>query len=226
MAEALLKATGIARSFVTPRRRVEVLRGCDLALAPGDSLPFLGSRGSGKSTLLHILGTLDRPDEGSLAYGGRELLKLGSREMTVFRGRELGFVFQFHHRLPEFSALENVGLPLLIQGLAREQAFARSRQLLETLGMGSRAEHRPDELSGGEQQRVAVARALVHDPRLILADEPTGNLDEVTGRELADLLFRYRAEEGLALVLVTHDAELAARCDRTLRLEEGILGVS
>jgi lipoprotein-releasing system ATP-binding protein len=202
---------------------VEVLTGCELSLEPGRSLAILGSSGSGKSTLLHILGTLDRPDGGELSYGGRDLLGMGSRQLAEFRGRELGFVFQFHHLLPEFSALENVGLPLLIRGMERQEAFEHARSLLDRLGLALRVEHRPDELSGGEQQRVAVARALVGGPRLILADEPTGNLDEETGRDLADLLFEYRADQGLALVLVTHDGDLASRCDRVLRLEGGLL---
>ena len=223
MPERLLNAEEIVRSFVTPRRTVEVLRGCGLRLEPGESLAILGGSGSGKSTLLHILGTLDRPDSGSLSYSGKDLLKLSSRDLALFRSRELGFVFQFHHLLPEFSALENVAMPLLIRGIGRDQSFDRSRRLLGRMGLAERVEHRPDELSGGEQQRVAVARALVGEPRVILADEPTGNLDENTGRDLADLLFEYRAEKGLAMVLVTHDRELAARCDSFLRLEEGLL---
>ena len=223
MPELLLKAEGLVRSFVTPRRTVEVLRDCGMSLEKGESLAILGGSGSGKSTLLHILGTLDKPDAGRLNYGERNLLELGSRDLAEFRGRELGFVFQFHHLLPEFSAQENVAMPLLIGGMGREKSFARSRRLLGRLGLAERIEHRPDELSGGEQQRVAVARALIGEPRIILADEPTGNLDEKTGRELADLLFEYRAEKGLAMVLVTHDRELAARCDRFLRLEDGLL---
>jgi len=222
----LLSATGLARSFVTAHRRVAVLADCTLGLAAGESLAIAGSSGSGKSTLLHILGTLDRPDAGSLSFAGRDLLAAGARACTDFRRRELGFIFQFHHLLPEFSALENVALPALIAsgGGARGAAFARARSLLEQVGLESREEHRPGELSGGEQQRVAVARALMGRPRLVLADEPTGNLDAATGREVADLLFALCAEAGAGLLVVTHDLALAARADRRLQLAAGRLG--
>ncbi len=222
----LLRAAGLARSFVTAHRRVEVLADCSLELAAGRSLAIAGSSGSGKSTLLHILGTLDRPDAGSLHFDGRDLLAAGARATTAFRRRELGFIFQFHHLLPEFSALENVALPALIAsgGGAQGAAFARARSLLGQVGLASREDHRPGELSGGEQQRVAVARALMGRPRLVLADEPTGNLDAATGQEVADLLFALCADAGSGLLIVTHDQALAARAERRLQLVAGRLG--
>jgi lipoprotein-releasing system ATP-binding protein len=222
----LLRAEGLARSFVTAHRRVEVLRDCSLALAAGETLAVAGTSGSGKSTLLHILGTLDRPDAGSLHFDGRDLLAAGPQACTLFRRRELGFIFQFHHLLPEFSALENTVLPALIDGgrASRSAAYARARDLLAQVGLAAREEHRPGELSGGEQQRVAVARALMGRPRLVLADEPTGNLDAATGRELADLLFSLCASAGAGLLIVTHDQALAARAARRLQLAAGRLG--
>jgi len=221
--EPLLEALGLERSYRAPARSVEVLRGCDLVLEAGESVAVLGGSGSGKSTLLHILGTLDRPDGGSLRYGGRDLLTMGSRELSAFRRSELGFVFQFHHLLPEFSALENVAMPLRIAGMGDGESMSRARKQLESLGLAHRLDHRPPELSGGEQQRVAVARALVGSPRLLLADEPTGNLDEETGRNLADQLFDRCEEEGFALLLVTHDSTLAERCRKRFVLQDGIL---
>jgi lipoprotein-releasing system ATP-binding protein len=221
----LLRAEGLSRNFVTAHRRVAVLADCSLGLAAGESLAIAGSSGSGKSTLLHILGTLDRPDAGSLHFDGRDLLAAGGHATTEFRRRELGFIFQFHHLLPEFSALENVALPALIgEGGARSAAFARARELLGRVGLGAREEHRPGELSGGEQQRVAVARALMRRPRLVLADEPTGNLDAATGRDVADLLFALCADAGAGLLVVTHDQGLAARAQRRLQLAAGRLG--
>lgn len=219
----LLRAEGLARSFVTAHRRVEVLKDCSLALAAGETLAIAGSSGSGKSTLLHILGTLDRPDAGRLHFEGRDLLAADARATSAFRQRELGFIFQFHHLLPEFSALENVALPALIGGARRGVAFGRARELLAQVGLTERAEHRPGELSGGEQQRVAVARALIARPRLVLADEPTGNLDAGTGLEVAALLFALCAEAGAGLLVVTHDQGLAARAARRLRLAAGRL---
>ncbi|MBM4117553.1 ABC transporter ATP-binding protein [bacterium] len=219
----LLRAEGLARSFVTAHRRVEVLRDCSLSLAAGETLAIQGTSGSGKSTLLHILGTLDRPDAGRLSFAGRDLLSASARAASDFRRRELGFIFQFHHLLPEFSALENVALPALIGGARRAAASARASELLAQVGLGARSEHRPGELSGGEQQRVAVARALIARPRLVLADEPTGNLDAGTGLEVATLLFALCAEAGAGLLLVTHDQALALRAARRLRLADGRL---
>lgn len=220
----LLSARGLTRVFATAHRRVEVLRDCSLTLAAGEALSIFGASGSGKSTLLHILGTLDSPDSGELRFENRDLLKASNRERSDFRRGKLGFIFQFHHLLPEFSAEENVALPALIDRVGRREAFARARALLDRVGLGARIDHRPGELSGGEQQRVAVARALLGAPRLILADEPTGNLDSETGREVADLLFSLCRAEEVGLVLVTHDAALAARADRHLTLVAGALG--
>ena len=219
----LLAARGLSRIFATAHRKVEVLADCSLALARGEALSILGASGSGKSTLLHLLGTLDRPDAGSLHFEGRDLLGATAREQSEFRRRELGFIFQFHHLLPEFSADENVALPALIDRVDRGKAFAAAREMLERVGLEQRGDHRPGELSGGEQQRVAVARALLGEPSLILADEPTGNLDEETGREVAAMLFSLCREREVGLVLVTHDRDLAARADRQLRLDAGRL---
>ncbi len=219
----LLTATGLTRVFLTGKRRVEVLRGCSLGLDAGESLSVLGASGSGKSTLLHLLGTLDQPDAGELRFDGLDLLETSTRERSAFRRRELGFIFQFHHLLPEFSAEENVALPALIGKTGRKAAFDEARTLLESVGLNSRRDHRPGELSGGEQQRVAVARALMGEPRLLLADEPTGNLDARTGREVAELLISLCRKRNAGLVIVTHDRELADRADRSLVLEAGSL---
>ncbi|MBC8366839.1 ABC transporter ATP-binding protein [bacterium] len=226
MSSVLLEAVDIHKSYPGVKGKVKVLAGGALHLAAGESLAVLGGSGSGKSTLLHILGTLDRPDSGSLHFEGRDLLGLKARELSEFRRNELGFVFQFHHLLPEFSAQENAAMPLRIAGVGEDEAMARAASILETLDLGHRLEHRPPELSGGEQQRVAVARALVGSPRLVLADEPTGNLDEKNGAALVELLFARRDEDGFALILVTHDEQLAQRCSRRIRLEKGILGAS
>ncbi len=219
----LLSASGLTRVFKSGKRQVEVLRDCSMSLAMGESLSVLGASGSGKSTLLHLLGTLDHPDAGELNFDGRDLMQASARERSDFRRRELGFIFQFHHLLPEFSAEENVALPALIAKVGRGAAFTEASGLLERVGLSSRADHRPGELSGGEQQRVAVARALVNSPRLILADEPTGNLDAATGQEVAEMLLGLCRERGAGLVLVTHDRELAARADRSLELVSGSL---
>jgi lipoprotein-releasing system ATP-binding protein len=226
MSPALLEAVDIHKSYPGVKGEVKVLAGGALQLAAGESLAVLGGSGSGKSTLLHILGTLDRPDSGSLRFETRDLLALKARELSMFRRNELGFVFQFHHLLPEFSAQENAAMPLRIAGLGEDEAMERAANLLSKLDLGHRLEHRPPELSGGEQQRVAVARALVGSPRLLLADEPTGNLDEKNGAALADLLFDRREDDGFALILVTHDERLAERCSRRTRLEKGVLGPS
>ncbi len=226
MSAALLEAVDIHKSYPGVKGEVRVLSGGGLALSAGESLAVLGGSGSGKSTLLHILGTLDRPDAGALRFEGRDLLGMKARELSSFRRRELGFVFQFHHLLPEFTALENTALPLRIAGRNESESLKRAADILGSLDLGHRLEHRPPELSGGEQQRVAVARALVGSPSLVLADEPTGNLDEKNGRALSDLLFDRQAVDGFALILVTHDAALAGRCQRRLKLEDGVLGSS
>ncbi|HEX9185897.1 MAG TPA: ABC transporter ATP-binding protein [Vicinamibacteria bacterium] len=221
--EALVRARGLTKSYRTAAGEVPVLRGVDLDVGPGEMLAVVGASGVGKSTLLHVLGTLDRPDGGSLAVAGEDVLALGEARRCAFRNRTLGFVFQFHHLLPEFSALENVAMPLRIAGRPEAEAWARARELLEELGLGPRADHRPGALSGGEQQRVAVARALAGSPRALLADEPTGDLDRATGRKLHETLRSVVRGRGLTVVVVTHNEDLAAACDRVLRLEAGRL---
>jgi lipoprotein-releasing system ATP-binding protein len=219
----LIAASGVVKGYRTAAGYVSVLTGLDLEVPEGEMLAITGASGVGKSTLLHVLGTLDRPDGGSVRVAGDEVFGLDEKRLREFRNRTLGFVFQFHHLLPEFTALENVMMPLLIGrvpvGEARQQAGA----LLEQLGMTPRADHRPGALSGGEQQRVAVARALVRSPRAVLADEPSGNLDRETGDRLHDLLRRLNRERGITVVVVTHNERLAASADRTLRLEGGKL---
>jgi lipoprotein-releasing system ATP-binding protein len=222
-APVLVSAAGLVKGYRTPAGYVPVLQDLALSVPAGEMLAITGASGVGKSTLLHVLGTLDRPEAGVLEFEGRDLLGLDRERLTEFRNRELGFVFQFHHLLPEFSALENVMMPLLIARRPGPEARARALRLLADLGLGARADHRPGALSGGEQQRVAVARALAREPRLLLADEPTGNLDRVTGEQLHVLLRGLIRERGLTIVIVTHNERLAAACDRTLRLEAGRL---
>jgi lipoprotein-releasing system ATP-binding protein len=202
---------------------VSVLRGVDLDVEAGEMVAVVGASGVGKSTLLHVLGTLDRPDAGSLRIAGEDVLSLPESRRCSFRNRTLGFVFQFHHLLPEFSALENVAMPLLIGRHPAEEARRRARLLLEEVGLAARVDHRPGALSGGEQQRVAVARALAASPRAVLADEPTGDLDRATGLRLHETLRGLVAARGLSVVLATHNEELARGCDRVLRLEAGRL---
>jgi lipoprotein-releasing system ATP-binding protein len=219
----LLTARGVSKSYRTSAGPVRVLEGLDLDVAEGEMLAVVGASGVGKSTLLHVLGTLDRPDAGRVEVAGQEVFALPEAGLRAFRNRTLGFVFQFHQLLPEFSALENVMMPLLIARRPAPEARARALGLLEELGLGARVEHRPGALSGGEQQRVAVARALAREPRLLLADEPTGNLDRETGERLHELLRRLNRERGLTLLVVTHNEHLARGCDRVLRLDAGRL---
>jgi lipoprotein-releasing system ATP-binding protein len=222
-APLLVSAAGLVMGYRTPAGYVPVLHDLSLHVPAGAMLAITGASGVGKSTLLHVLGTLDRPEAGVLEFEGRDLLAFDPARLIEFRNRQLGFVFQFHHLLPEFSALENVMMPLLIARRPRAEARARALGLLEDLGLRARADHRPGALSGGEQQRVAVARALAREPRLLLADEPTGNLDRATGDQLHALLRGLNRERGLTIVVVTHNERLAAACDRTLRLEAGRL---
>jgi lipoprotein-releasing system ATP-binding protein len=223
MEAPLIEATGLAKTYHTPAGDVPVLRQLDLAVGVGEMVAIVGASGVGKSTLLHVLGTLDRPDAGSLRLAGEDVLSLSEPRRCAFRNRTLGFVFQFHHLLPEFSALENVAMPLLIGRGDAGAAKQRARRLLEELGLAERVLHRPGALSGGEQQRVAVARALAASPRALLADEPTGNLDRTTGERLHGILRSLNKERGLTLVIVTHNEDLARRCDRVLRLDGGRL---
>jgi lipoprotein-releasing system ATP-binding protein len=202
-------------------RRIEVLRGIDLDLAPGALVSIVGASGVGKSTLLHLLGTLDVPTAGSISFDGVDVTSLSARALATFRNRSIGFVFQFHHLLPEFTALENVMMPGLISRLSRKESRERAGCLLERVGLSERLHHRPGELSGGEQQRVALARALLLSPRLLLGDEPTGNLDTKTGQDMHDLFFELNRELGMTLLLVTHNNELAGRAYRKLRMIDG-----
>jgi len=220
----VLRLEGIRRTFVQGGTRLEVLRGVDLALEPGRLVALVGPSGAGKSTLLHIAGLLERADAGEVAIDGRACRKLGDRERTRLRGERIGFIYQFHHLLPDFTALENVMLPQLVIGRGRPAARARGHELLDRMGLTARVRHRPGRLSGGEQQRVAIARALANGPALVLADEPTGNLDIATADHVFDVLVETVRATGTAALIATHNPELAARMDRILTLREGRLG--
>ena len=221
---ALLEARGIRKVFAGgDGRPLEVLRGVDLDVHRGELIAVVGASGAGKSTLLHLLGALDRPTAGDVWLEGSRYADLGPQGLAETRNRKLGFVFQFHHLLREFTALENVKMPLLIGGVSEREARSRAEERLSAVGLAGRMTHRPAELSGGEQQRCAVARALVHDPSLVLADEPSGNLDHTSSEHLHELLFRLAREFETAIVIVTHNRQLAARADRILWLEDGRL---
>ena len=213
----IISADGITKSFGT----LQVLRGVEFSAAQGEVVAITGASGAGKTTLLQILGTLSTPDAGSLTIDGTDVLALGSKALSQFRNRRIGFVFQFHHLLPEFTALENVMIPALIAGRSSKDASAAALALLETVGLAARSSHKPSELSGGEQQRVAIARALINRPAVLFADEPTGNLDSATKEEIHRLFFRLRDTLGQTIVIVTHDPSLAALCDRTLTMRDG-----
>ena len=223
-ARAAVSASGVRRTFIGPDgRELLVLRGVDLEVARGETMAIMGPSGAGKSTLLHVLGALDEPTSGTVRIAGRRLNGLADVEVARLRNELVGFVFQFHHLLRDFSALENVMLPQIIAGIERAEAETRASALLEEVGLGERLHHRPNKLSGGEQQRVAVARALVNEPPLLLADEPSGNLDTETSKRLHDVLFALVEDHGSALIVVTHDRELAERAGRVERLVGGIL---
>jgi lipoprotein-releasing system ATP-binding protein len=219
----VLRLERLERSYTQGSRRINVLRRTSGSFYPGETVALLGPSGAGKSTLLHIAGLLERPDKGSVVINGLDCGSLSDKEQTRIRRMEVGFVYQFHHLLPEFSALENVVLPQLILGLTRDQAETRGKEILKSLGLEERWDHRPAQLSGGEQQRVAIARAVANDPKLLLADEPTGNLDPHTAERVFEQLLKLVRQSGVAAVVATHNLDLAARMDRTLRLMEGVL---
>ncbi|GAB4389671.1 ABC transporter ATP-binding protein [Albidovulum sp.] len=222
MSETVLELAGIAKSYLRGRPgEVQVLKGLDLRIAAGEVVALVAPSGGGKSTLLHVAGLLDTPDAGEIAIAGRPVAGLSDRARTEIRRRRVGFVYQFHHLLPEFTALENVVLPQRANGVARREAEARARRLLGEVGIAPRADHRPAALSGGEQQRVAFCRALANAPELLLADEPTGNLDPETAEQVFEVLMRLVRQTGLAALVATHNMDLAARMDRTLRLVGG-----
>ena len=223
MSEALLALDGVTRTFEQGGTRIEVLRGVSLELSAGEIVALVGPSGAGKSTLLHIAGLLERVDGGMVVIGGEPCGRLSDGERTRLRRERLGFIYQFHHLLPEFSALENVALPRMTAGVKRGPARNRARELLVSLGLEERADHRPGQLSGGEQQRVAIARALANGPRVLLADEPTGNLDHATAVAVFDQLVARVRETGVAALVATHNLELAGRMDRVLALQDGTL---
>jgi len=217
----LLEVRGLCKTYGSGSNRLEVLSGIDLDLLSGTTTALIGASGAGKSTLLHLLGALDRPTSGSVSFHGDNIFEKTDRQLAAFRIRSIGFVFQFHHLLPEFTALENVMMPALIAGISRPQARAAAEALLEDVGLGQRMTHRPGELSGGEQQRVAIARALALEPELLLADEPTGNLDMKTSDAIHAMLTDLQVKKGLTLVVVTHNERLASAMGTTIHLLDG-----
>ena len=222
--QPIVQIDNLSKSYpATAGRRIEILKGIALTLAGGDSLAVVGASGIGKSTLLQILGTLDRPDSGRMFFRGINVFKLNHDRLAKFRNQSVGFVFQFHHLLAEFTAIENVMMPVLISGEHRDQAHVKAVQILERVGLGHRLEHRVTDLSGGEQQRVALARALILRPALLLADEPTGNLDKSTGRQIHKLLLELNQEMQMTLVIVTHNPDLAALMARRITIVDGAL---
>ena len=221
MSEILLRAEGIKKSFFKGKAEIPVVRGVDLTVLQGETVAITGASGVGKSTLLHILGTLEAPTAGRVLFGKQDLAKLSEKELAHFRNRSLGFVFQFHYLLPEFTALENVMMPALISGAPRAPAEKQAKELLEFVGLSHRLTHRPAELSGGEQQRVAVARAVILRPKLLLADELTGNLDSVNSGHIIELLMRLNQATGVSILLITHDLAMAKRMHRVLVMRDG-----
>lgn len=221
--QAMIEVMNLGKSFKTPGGDIDVLKGIDLKICAGERVAVVGTSGAGKTTLMHILGGLDRPTAGQVQFEGDDLFAFRGSELDAFRNRTIGFVFQFHQLLPEFTALENVMMPLLIGGVRRQDAMDKATKLLGEVGLGHRLTHKPGALSGGEQQRVAIARALVRDPRLLLADEPTGNLDSGTSDEILALLNHMHKARGLTMIIVTHNNALASSLDRVLELRDGAL---
>jgi lipoprotein-releasing system ATP-binding protein len=219
----VIQVQGLRKSYTTARGSLDLFRDLDLTVGTGELVAIVGQSGAGKSTLLHILGALDAPSAGTVYCASTNVAKLSARDAAAFRNREIGYVWQFHYLLPEFTALENVAMPLLARGARKTDALAQAGNWLREVGLEDRADHRPGELSGGEQQRVALARALVNGPRLLLADEPTGDLDGATAGRVFELVERLHRSHQLTSILVTHNMELTERCTRTLRLEEGKL---
>jgi len=217
----LIQVQKLFKSYGNGTKRVEVLKGVDLTFFRGEKAAMVGASGVGKTTFLHTLGTLDRPTSGKVLYEGKDIYALNETDLAQFRNREIGFVFQFHHLLPEFNALENTMMPCLIQGISKEEAASRAEAILALVGLQERLAHKPGELSGGEQQRVAVARALVLEPKVLLADEPTGNLDTRTGDSVFDLLLEINRIKGVTLVVVTHNLKLAEKLSRQIQLIDG-----
>ena len=215
--ESMIQATGIHKSYGD----LEVLKGIDLHIAKREIVSIVGASGAGKSTLLHIIGTLDKADSGRLVIDGTEVDKLSDSQLAAFRNKKIGFVFQFHHLLPEFTAIENICIPAYIAGMDKKEAVEKADKLLEYLNLTNRKNHKPSELSGGEQQRIAVARALINEPAVVLADEPSGNLDSKSAQELHQLFFRLRDEMNQTFVIVTHNPELASMSDRTITIKDG-----
>jgi lipoprotein-releasing system ATP-binding protein len=222
-AAPVLSLKGVTRAYSSGDRTLNVLRGVDLDLHPGEVTGLVGPSGSGKSTLLHIAGLLEKPDSGSVTIGGRDALKMSDHDRTMVRRIQLGFVYQFHHLLPEMNAIDNVAAPLMLNGQSRTKARARARELLRQMGLAERDHHQPGRLSGGEQQRVAIARSLANRPKVLIADEPTGNLDPVTSRVVFQSLFDIARQEGVAVLVATHNLELTTYMDRVLALQDGHL---
>ncbi len=221
--DRVLEVDGLTKTFEEAGRTIDVLRGIELSVARGDRVAIVGASGSGKTTLLQLLGGLDEATAGEVRVGGRSMAGLSDSERGLLRNRSLGFVYQFHHLLPEFSALENVAMPLLVRREKTDVAASRATELLTRVGLAERLGHRPGQLSGGERQRTAIARALVTEPDVVLADEPTGNLDRPTGARIFELMLQLNADLGTSLVVVTHDPDLASRMDRILELTDGVL---
>ncbi|MCX7981292.1 MAG: ABC transporter ATP-binding protein [Syntrophales bacterium] len=221
MGEVIIEIKSLRKTFVKDGNRIEVLKDIDLIIERGESLAIVGASGAGKSTLLHIMGTLDRPSAGQVLVKGMDVFKWNEMQLARFRNRTIGFVFQFHNLMPEFTTLENVMLPALIGGMNKKEAREKAEELLVAFGLETRLRHQPGELSGGEQQRVAIARAIVMEPEIILADEPTGNLDTETGKKIEDVLLNLNREKKITLILVTHNPRLADLMSRTVGLQDG-----